>query len=407
MVLKTPKIKIDVSIMLLMFLWCNAPICFFLKLMLTYTIGFPIEYLGTFVAVVLNALLFVALWRTAFTFKADTFLLVAGIIIAFSLSLLVFPEYRKTYLGNEGIIKVLNGYSGVIGYILLRNNGKYEDIYKSLKYSMPILILYYGAKALQRFIVGTWFVVEGATGEIVERSYNMAFGYAVSIILLCALLFGICEKKSYYLISTFSFLTIILFGSRGAILPGVFFIVCSIGILKNKKAAIYILIASMTIWIFYVNRFFDIILETLLEKGIYSRSIVRILNGDFFSSGDRLLLYQQVIDEIKRGVLLGKGIMADRLLLGTYSHNIMLEMVYSFGIIGGLTILWIGWLIIRFYSKNRNVKEKLIFSVFFSQAVCQLMISDSFWYNTFFWISLALLVNFNFDRCNKREVYCA
>lgn len=407
MVLKASRVKIDISVILLMLLWCNAPICFLLKIALTYTIGFPLEYLNVCVAVIINMLLFVSLWRSVLTFKIDTFILIVGIIFVFSLSVLLFPEYNDIYLGSEGIIKVLNGYSGVIGYILLRNDGKYDDIYQSLKYSMPILILYYGAKAIQRFMVGNWLVVNGGTGEIVQSSYDMAYGYAVSIILLCTLLLGIYEKKRYYLVSVISFFIIVLFGFRGAMLPGIFFMVCCVGIFINKKVMFSIFGAGIIVCLLYIGGFFDIVLNVILKYGIYPRSLVQILNGSFFRAGSRLNLYQQVVDGIKNGFVLGQGIMADRFLLGTYSHNIILELIYSFGIVGVMAILWIAWLVIRFYRKNRNVKEKLIFSVFFSQAFCQLMISDSFWYNTYFWVSLALLVNFSFNRYNKKGIYCA
>ena len=114
----------------------------------------------------------------------------------------------------------------------------------------------------------------------------------------------------------------------------------------------------------------------LLSLNINSRNIKYLLNGIFLNDSGRTQIATNLIDNI---TVFGKGIFGDRVLLnGAYPHNIILEMLYQYGIIFG-SILVIGLLIIgiRGYSLASG-NLKLFLKLLFITGVLKLFISGSY-----------------------------
>lgn len=91
-------------------------------------------------------------------------------------------------------------------------------------------------------------------------------------------------------------------------------------------------------------------------------------------------IYGTVLIGIGKNFFTGIGLMNDRNLLGgLYTHNLILEILLSFGVFfGGVILLAIFYLIFKAYQKTKNTDLFPYMCIFFSCTIVKLMISGSF-----------------------------
>jgi len=108
-----------------------------------------------------------------------------------------------------------------------------------------------------------------------------------------------------------------------------------------------------------------------------------------------------IIEAIAKNPILGIGIAGDRVLLeGSYSHNIVIEVISNFGIILGillLSVLGIKW-IKSLFSKNESYLDIIL--IWSSIGFIHLFISSSYLIDFKFWIFIGVLFN-NTKNCNN------
>ena len=149
-------------------------------------------------------------------------------------------------------------------------------------------------------------------------------------------------------------------------------------IVESPKASYKILkIGSIIVLILILFLFGEMLLRSFVnfaqDLGIQSRTLDLLLSGDISSDTGRDVIWAAVIDAIKNGGIFGHGVFGERpyvfpIHYAAYSHNIVLELVCSFGIIGvGVCIfLIVGTLRMVFFCKDTQMRE--IFIIFFSVA---------------------------------------
>ena len=132
----------------------------------------------------------------------------------------------------------------------------------------------------------------------------------------------------------------------------------------------------------------------LATEGITDLS-VSSLNG-------RSRLYSTLIDIIKNsGLFTMYGAYGDRVLLNgsyAYAHNLILEILITFGkFFGGIfIILYIFSFVKNILNKHcAGISGQMLLAAFVAFSVCRLFISSSFWYEPYFWGSIALMVTMN------------
>ncbi len=243
-------------------------------------------------------------------------------------------------------------------------------------------------------------------GSINISKYSMALSYYMLIpaIMYLNKLFRKYTIKNF--IGFFiSFLIIIAFGARGPILCILFFAVTYLKIIfKNiNYKKIFIIILFIFIILTLVLFFYDIIniLYNLLSNfGIRSRTLWLLLHKDYNLSG-REEIADIIIEAIAKNPILGIGIAGDRVLLeGSYSHNIVIEVISNFGIILGillLSVLGIKW-IKSLFSKNESYLDIIL--IWSSIGFIHLFISSSYLIDFKFWIFIGVLFN-NTKNCNN------
>lgn len=241
------------------------------------------------------------------------------------------------------------------------------------------------------------------------EGYSMGISYSILFFL------GIYLSKIKYsykeCVKIFYFIWFILkYGSRGSLLCILVYIVCLEvnNFIYKRELVKNILLLLCVVMIFYTKKQVFSFLQIIVNIfNISSRSIDLLIrnsgNGVYLSG--RNILYSNIINIIKNNPLQIRGIFSERLInSGIYAHNIVLELLYQFGIvIGGLLIILIAILFFRIVFSNR---QYLFNRVTFSLGIIsltRLMISSDVWINLEFWLWLGLCFNRNLNRNRKRN----
>ena len=217
---------------------------------------------------------------------------------------------------------------------------------------------------------------------------------------------GTVEKKRLALVFSISgMICIMLGGSRGALLLLIVTITFWQLFLNKyannnsiKKMMLFVGVVILSILLFinwdeilfffqdlfkgvgFSSRIFDILLGNSIEEG-------------FFSSDTRLIIYKDAFDSIS---LMGRGIFSDRVAIGIYPHNIILELLIHFGWIGGSLIVALSLYSITksFFSirKSNNLLALFFWWMFTSNICTKMMMSASYLTDRVFWFHLGIFL---------------
>ena len=96
-------------------------------------------------------------------------------------------------------------------------------------------------------------------------------------------------------------------------------------------------------------------------------------------SNSRTVLKEKTLDAISENPVWGYGIMGDRVVLGTYCHNIFLELLCDFGVVLG-TLFIVALVAIIFIAIRKTWKTEYFFFVsgMIIAVVVKLMFSNSY-----------------------------
>jgi O-antigen ligase len=247
------------------------------------------------------------------------------------------------------------------------------------------------------FLFGAIIGILIFTGSASVGIYSQSLSYYMlvpTIIFLDRLFRGFSLPALFIVV--FSIIVIIAFGSRGALLCILIYVLLKSirpsSKLTRKTVLINMLFSGLIIIIYLnINQILTIIYYNLLEFGINSRSLQLFFREDVYLSG-RESIYQSVLEAIKDNPIKGIGIGGDRLVSGEgYAHNIFLEIIANFGIvIGGMLSV----LIIIIILKSLITKDKENYSlitIWMSLGFIHLLVSSSYITDINFWIFMGLL----------------
>ena len=231
------------------------------------------------------------------------------------------------------------------------------------------------------------------------KANYMVLTYMLVVGLIGYAYFGITEKrKGYILWAILLFIEVIIAGSRGGIVCAVviFLIAClhSRNNLTRQQILRTILLFSV---IAYAVLNFDSImfaLSNFAERfGINTRSINMYLQGAWMenkSNDGRNELARQVFSLLKDNPL-GYGFLSHYKLLGTYPHNVFLELLLDFGVfLGGALCVTIIVLSARNLLFNKNLSSA--FAIMFAIAFVKSFFSGEIATDPFFAIFIGLIL---------------
>lgn len=198
--------------------------------------------------------------------------------------------------------------------------------------------------------------------------------------------------------------SIISFGSRGPILC-ILFLVAIYMILYskiNKHIWMFITVLVLLIcFVFFYETIVQLILELIQRMGMSTRIISMLISGDIASSSGRDVIQGKLMEAVSDNWF-GYGIAADRTLVDYYSHNILIELWVSYGVVLG-TILF-GWAMsilikIMIPRKAENTEVVTVSIALFSSTVIKLFLSSSYLQEPLLFLLLGLAIAEN----NKRK----
>lgn len=298
-------------------------------------------------------------------------------IIIFLINFLLFPE---NYLYVQQLI--IPFFLICLPMLVYSNSIRDLQIFRQIMKYASFIVL----------ILGVIITIVILSGRATIGSYSMTLSYYM---LLPAIIYldELFERLSFkaWTFSVTSIIIILSLGSRGALLClGIFVLlkIIRINIKSNLIVSLFSIITGVTfILLINLTRIMEFLFEYLLQFGIRSRSISLFLNDDLSLTG-RDYIYINTLDQIANNPITGIGIGGDRRILGVYPHNIILELLTSFGLLfGGILIILLAILVFRLLI-TKNKDKYSMFIIWLSLGFIPLLMSHSFITEFKFWIFL-------------------
>src|SRR5699024_7160960 len=193
-------------------------------------------------------------------------------------------------------------------------------------------------------------------------------------------------------------------GSRGSLVSVVLMLTLSFLIYMIWKKKFILGVVLITV--------IGTIVPVLFTNANFSFAIERILAG-FSSSGDestsqRLVLYDTALNNFYENPIFGKGIGSFSNEIGRYyyPHNIFLEVLNDFGVIGFVVLLFFLVMLLRksiWIIKQKSYQGHILVFLF-QNVFIQLIFSGSYLANEQFWLLGTILFCFNRKKYKEAEL---
>lgn len=275
--------------------------------------------------------------------------------------------FFKDILYNPMYILFLYAFPGYVFVRYISNYELFEEI--MIKFSIAVVI----SSTITFFLL--------LIREEVQQQY-MTFSYNMLLQTVMLILSYFRRKKILYLIvGMIGTIMIFVAGCRGAMVSLVASVLLYMFFRKDKLIKKLALIAVLLLVSCVVLMNFEGILGYLSEvaedMNMDSRTIEMIQEGEFLEDSGRGKIQENLKDAYS---LFGSGLYGDRVVTDkeTYAHNIVIEILIHFGIIFGIPILAVIFIMIMkgLFSKNSNIRFFVI--VFMSAGLMKLFFSSSY-----------------------------
>lgn len=312
-----------------------------------------------------------------------------SLVLIFFIELLVYTKGEKylDYYLFEFVIKILPLY--FVGVSLINFEEKKSLIH--ILYILSIITLF--ADIFYRF------TMQAPMSEV-ESLYWGDMDKAYNLLPHCCLIayYSIKRTNIWNLISAIvGGIYLLMLGTRGAALIYILLILMLLVMGKNSKWAIVrLIIVFSVVYTFLRSSIYKTFLYWFYNKaknlGLSVRIFDHILSRNAFTSSGRDTIRETLLVAIQKQPIIGYGLCADRVIAGSYAHNIVLELWVEFGVIVG-TILFLSLVFVLFKGLHCAKEEEkaliisLIFGVFF-----KLFLSGSYLDNGLLFFLIGLCV---------------
>ena len=400
--LKIGKIRIRLEDILFVFYFCRVIFTVFINRIIPFNIGSSLYV----------TLFFILLFLCIIEQKISNFfipIIVYWVVaIAFLLTYFIHPEYISWFSHDVyGIIPAfLNPGSGIWALMIVWIMKDDDQHYKNLEVVCFLLFLFYVARFVSATRRGYW-IVNDISGQVLHSSYDLEFGYDMlfPVAFIGSMAF-LNKRRVLYIPCIIGIYVILMGGSRGALIwPIVMFPIMMFfrwkeyNLQKRIRFSFFCLLFLIVLALISFN--YEVLRSYLLASldslGIDSRTVKSILSGTFSDGNGREMIYKTAIEMIKTGGPFGWGVYGDRYVIGNivrwgYAHNVILEILVSFGyFLGTIIIAFLGRGMYLLFRECSTPKRQIIFITYLITSM-KLMLSNSFWYTGAFWAILALVL---------------
>lgn len=312
------------------------------------------------------------------------------IVIITTVSLLVYPNNRK-YI-NDILFDIL--FINSLTYL-------YTVQIKDIKIFENVSVKF----ALYTFIINSILGILGFLKIIDLSIYSMTLGYSLLFSLLIYTREYLKHKNIRNLtVMIMSFAIIFIVGSRGPLLSFLIFIALYLLInRRNISNYLFIFLSFISLVVIASYRNILLLISSVIHMfGIESRTLYLLLQSEGTNLSGRDELYNIVLQKIFENPITGLGLAGDRLYLGTYSHNIILELLSHFGLIIGI-ILFI-YILLSIYNEFRvkDLEYKNFLLIWFCLGFVPLFVSGSYLEYIPFWIFMGILNSKRIHKYSKK-----
>lgn len=331
------------------------------------------------------------------------FFLVAGIV--YLGNFVLFPE------NNEGLQKYLPYYFYALLFFFL---GVSLDIKKGKDIIYYASVLNLLCSAFYNLIFTHAGGYSGSALDMNEVSHDMPQAYYVlpSVIYITWIALERFHIKDIFKLTVFSsvifallgFLLESSFGTRGPLVCIVLFAVIYVLLIKKtKRPWLYrtiVLMMGVVVYSF-LNEFLLFMAGVTSSLGMSDRIFRLALEGTFTqgenSSDERWMIMNTIKNELSRNdfsSLWGHGFTGFWDKLGGYPHNVIYEILLTFGLVfGAIIIIYLLSLFIRAYTKNQNASVRGFFLVLLTCGFIKLLMSNTFLSEPFFFMLIGYCIN--------------
>ena len=230
-----------------------------------------------------------------------------------------------------------------------------------------------------------------------QSLYSGAMGRAYNLLPQLLMVTAVTFRKAnLFNIVTLATGSVYLFscGTRGAILCLFLFILISLLLRTSgrQRLILYLLTAfAMVLVLMFYNGILLWMRSVARALGMSERIFNALQSESFFVSDSRTRLARQALEAIAARPVFGYGIAGDQAIMGNYSHNLLLELLVSFGLVQGILLfLYLMQLVLRSYFKAAGKWAKELVVLLFCGTIVKLFISSSYLLEPLFFMMLGV-----------------
>ncbi len=238
-------------------------------------------------------------------------------------------------------------------------------------------------------------------GKETYSEQAMAHSYAMLTYTCLIYYYYIVKNNKIDLIFLIIGYSLILFmGSRGPFILLNLFLISGIILFSQKNyrnkfiRLVFIFIVSLIIYLLF-DQILELSLNLSNDLGLSSRVLEKMTDRTVFQDDGRNDIYESMITALKSRLWTGYGLAGDRYLIDSYSHNIFIELIISFGIIIGpiLILILLITIVKSFYKQRLNPKGIILLVLLFSGGFFKLIWSGSYLTEPYFFLMIGLMLN--------------
>lgn len=256
-------------------------------------------------------------------------------------------------------------------------------------------------------------VIFGTPMDAVMSQYQGDMNLAYNLLPHCCLVAFYAAKKTNIFnvgLTVFSVIYLSMLGTRGATVILLVNIAWNFIMGKNsKKMLSKILILFSAMAVFVSSSLFNSLIMWMYEfaqkLGLSIRIFDKLLDGMQLDSSGRDILTEHLLASVNEHFLFGTGLCSDRMMVGIYAHNILIELWVEFGVvIGSMILMILIYVLLRGYIESNKSEERGLIIVLICSAFLKLFLSSSYMDESLLFILIGICVGIL--RKNKKNNSC-
>ena len=344
---------------------------------------------------------------------------------------LALPEFRVSV---KDILFVLV-FSAIFVLECFFQNNPYLDAYFP-NFLVTTLLLYFVGVALSEYeneevLIYHLYILSAAT-IIISFIYKVVFGtpmdeivsryqgdmdLAYNLLPHCCLVAFYARKNINIFnvaLTIFGAFYLLMLGTRGAALIILINIAWNLVTDRSSKKTIARIAGLFGAFgIFLTSPLYNaaiLLMYKYAQKfGLSIRIFDKLLAGTQLGASGRDHLAEQLFASIREHFLLGTGLCSDRVIIGIYAHNILIELWVEFGlVIGTMLLLSLIITLLRGYIKSDSKIEKGLIITMICSSFFKLFLSGSYVDEGFLFLLLGICVGVtrkNSAKISSSEIY--